>query len=73
MRPAALTIAGFDPSGGAGVQADLRVFNAVGVAGWSVATAITIQNTQGVHGVHQPPAIICTISRSSSAPTMTSS
>jgi thiamine-phosphate diphosphorylase len=52
MRPAALTIAGFDPSGGAGVQADLRVFNAVGVAGWSVATAITIQNTAGVHGVH---------------------
>ena len=52
MRPAALTIAGFDPSGGAGVQADLRVFNAVGVAGWSVATAITIQNSAGVHGVH---------------------
>jgi thiamine-phosphate diphosphorylase len=52
MRPAALTIAGFDPSGGAGLQADLRVFNAVGVAGWSVATAITIQNTAGVHGVH---------------------
>ncbi len=52
MRPAALTIAGFDPSGGAGLQADLRVFHALGVAGWSVATAITIQNTQGVHGVH---------------------
>jgi len=52
MRPSALTIAGFDPSGGAGLQADLRVFASLGVVGWSATTAITIQNTQGVHGVH---------------------
>jgi len=52
MRPSALTIAGFDPSGGAGLQADLRVFEAVGVGGWSVATALTIQNTKGVRAVH---------------------
>jgi len=52
MRPSALTIAGFDPSGGAGLQADLRVFASLGVAGWSVTTAITIQNTRGVHAVH---------------------
>jgi len=52
MRPSALTIAGFDPSGGAGLQADLRVFASLGVAGWSATTAITIQNTQGVHAEH---------------------
>ncbi len=47
----ALTIAGFDPGGGAGLQADLRLFAAAGLAGWSVATAITIQNTSGVRSV----------------------
>jgi hydroxymethylpyrimidine/phosphomethylpyrimidine kinase len=44
----ALTVAGFDPSGGAGIQADLKVFQALGVHGLSVATAVTAQNTQGV-------------------------
>jgi len=52
LQTSALTIAGFDPSGGAGLQADLRVFESLGVVGWSVTTAITIQNTKGVHGVH---------------------
>lgn len=43
-----LTIAGFDPSGGAGLQADLKVFQSFGVHGLSVVTAITAQNSQGV-------------------------
>lgn len=47
----ALTIAGLDPSGGAGVQADLRVFSALGVYGLSVAAALTAQNTSGVVSV----------------------
>ena len=48
----ALTVAGFDPSGGAGLQADLKTFSAFGVSGKSVATSITIQNTVGVLGAH---------------------
>ncbi|MBI4823799.1 MAG: bifunctional hydroxymethylpyrimidine kinase/phosphomethylpyrimidine kinase [Nitrospirae bacterium] len=44
----ALTIAGSDPTGGAGLQADLRVFTAFGVHGLSVPTALTVQNTEGV-------------------------
>ena len=48
----ALTIAGFDPSGGAGLQADLKTFSALAVSGKSVATSITIQNTLGIKGVH---------------------
>lgn len=48
----ALTIAGFDPSGGAGLQADLKTFSACGVIGKSVATSITIQNTSGVRDAH---------------------
>jgi len=48
----ALTVAGFDPSGGAGLQADLKTFAAFGVSGKSVATSITIQNTVGVETVH---------------------
>jgi hydroxymethylpyrimidine/phosphomethylpyrimidine kinase len=54
--PVALTIAGSDPSGGAGIQADLKTFSALGVYGTSVITALTAQNTQGVTGVHVVPA-----------------
>jgi hydroxymethylpyrimidine/phosphomethylpyrimidine kinase len=54
--PIALTIAGSDSSGGAGVQADLKTFAAFGVYGASVITALTAQNTQGVIGIHQVPA-----------------
>ena len=57
--PIALTIAGSDSSGGAGIQADLKTFTALGVYGASVLTAITAQNTQGVQDVLTlPPAII---------------
>ena len=51
-----LSIAGSDPSGGAGVQADLKAFSARGVYGMAVLTALTAQNTQGVSGVHLVPA-----------------
>ena len=54
--PIALTIAGSDSSGGAGIQADLKTFAALGVYGASVITALTAQNTQGVTGIHQVPA-----------------
>jgi hydroxymethylpyrimidine/phosphomethylpyrimidine kinase len=54
--PVALTIAGSDSSGGAGIQADLKTFAALGVYGASVITALTAQNTQGVTGIHQVPA-----------------
>lgn len=47
----ALSIAGFDPSGGAGLQADLKVFHAMGVHGLTVAAALTAQNTLGVTGI----------------------
>ncbi len=53
--PVALTIAGSDPSGGAGVQADLKTFAAHRVYGTSVLTALTAQNTTGVSAVHLPP------------------
>jgi hydroxymethylpyrimidine/phosphomethylpyrimidine kinase len=52
----ALTIAGSDSSGGAGVQADLKTFAALGVYGASVITAVTAQNTKGVTAVHPIPA-----------------
>jgi len=52
----ALTIAGSDSGGGAGVQADLKTFAALGVFGASALTALTAQNTLGVRGVHPVPA-----------------
>ena len=48
-------IAGVDPSGGAGVLADLKAFSALGAYGCGVIAALTAQNTQGVTGVHVPP------------------
>ena len=51
----ALTIAGSDSSGGAGIQADLKTFSALGVYGASVLTALTAQNTHGVTAVHPVP------------------
>ena len=51
MTPIALTIAGSDPSGGAGIQADLKTFAAFKVYGAAVLTALTAQNTRGVDGV----------------------
>jgi hydroxymethylpyrimidine/phosphomethylpyrimidine kinase len=54
--PVALTIAGSDSSGGAGIQADLKTFAALGVYGASVITALTAQNTKGVSGIQVVPA-----------------
>jgi len=54
--PIALTIAGSDSSGGAGIQADLKTFAALGVYGASVITALTAQNTRGVTGIHLVPS-----------------
>jgi hydroxymethylpyrimidine/phosphomethylpyrimidine kinase len=54
--PIALTIAGSDSGGGAGIQADLKTFAALGVYAASVVTALTAQNTRGVRAIHNPPA-----------------
>jgi hydroxymethylpyrimidine/phosphomethylpyrimidine kinase len=58
--PIALTIAGSDSGGGAGIQADLKTFAALGVYGASVITALTAQNTRGVRGVHPVPPDVVT-------------
>lgn len=57
--PICVTIAGSDSGGGAGIQADLKTFSALGVYGASVIAAVTVQNTRTVSAVHDiPPAIV---------------
>jgi hydroxymethylpyrimidine/phosphomethylpyrimidine kinase len=56
MSAIAITIAGSDSSGGAGIQADLKTFSALGVYGASVIAALTAQNTKGVFAIHEVPA-----------------
>ncbi|MGV6876122.1 bifunctional hydroxymethylpyrimidine kinase/phosphomethylpyrimidine kinase [Pseudochelatococcus sp. B33] len=56
ITPIAVTIAGSDSGGGAGIQADLKTFSALGVYGASVIAALTAQNTLGVTAIHDVPA-----------------
>lgn len=58
-RQVVLSIAGSDPSGGAGIQADLKTFSAFGVYGLSAITSLTVQNTRGIREIFDlPPAFI---------------
>ena len=50
-----LVIAGSDPSGGAGIQADLKTLTSLGVYGMTAITALTVQNTKGVSDIHEVP------------------
>jgi len=58
MHPVALTIAGSDPSGGAGIQADLKTFHQFGVYGEAVITLLTVQNTVALEYVEYVPAVV---------------
>ena len=60
MIPNVLTLAGVDPSGGAGVLADVKSFSALGAYGTAVITALTAQNTRAVTGIHAVPTIFIT-------------
>ncbi|MFQ5481988.1 MAG: hydroxymethylpyrimidine/phosphomethylpyrimidine kinase, partial [Nitrospinaceae bacterium] len=57
--PTVMTIAGSDPSGGAGIQSDLKTFAAHGVTGTSVIASLTVQSSQGVRECHDiPPEVV---------------
>lgn len=58
MIPVALTVAGSDSGGGAGIQADLKTFAALDVYGTSAITAVTAQNTLGLRGLHPLPPVV---------------